>query len=119
MRSEYFSGPYSWPTGPYCAHSRLPERMGPQVACLGDLRPPRGDERTGGSWINDERAGCALEAVEAYAVTRYAYRDGEAVETILRDLLGDLRHLAEALGLDHARIDADAAAVHAEERWDR
>ncbi|MGW4527813.1 hypothetical protein [Amycolatopsis sp. NPDC004378] len=56
---------------------------------------------------NGRRAGFAALAVFAYAHRVGAINDvnDEDPETVISDLLGDLRHLADSLGLDFAELD--------------
>lgn len=56
---------------------------------------------------NGRRAGFAVGAVLAYAERTglLSDRNDEDPATVLGDLLGDLRHLADSLGLDFAELD--------------
>lgn len=55
---------------------------------------------------NTRRAGFALQGVGAYAAKTRLAGDVDARE-VIGDLLGDLRHLCDALGLDFAALDED------------
>lgn len=65
---------------------------------------------------NGDRAGAAEQALLAFAQERGLIRAGEAMETALGDLLGDLRHLARMSGVDFEKLvsrsemNADAEA---------
>lgn len=65
------------------------------------------------STVNNVRARFAAEGLLAYA-TRTGI-NGEEPATALKDLLGDLRHLCDALGLDFAAIDDSAYSAYQEE----
>lgn len=56
---------------------------------------------------NGRRAGFAINGLVAYARRTGLLngRNDEDPETVIGDFLGDLRHLADALGLDYAEID--------------
>lgn len=54
---------------------------------------------------NTVRANYARIGLTAYATTTGTYRN-ESVHTALRDMLGDLRHLADAIGLDWEAVSA-------------
>lgn len=63
---------------------------------------------------NTTRAGSAAVALKAYARTGGgSYLTGEAPETAIYDLLGDLRHLCDALGLNFDELN-DRGARHYE-----
>ncbi|MDC8832831.1 hypothetical protein [Alteromonas gilva] len=49
---------------------------------------------------NEARAGSGWNALMAYASKAYGNVDPEPVEQGIRDLLGDLQHLCNSLGLD-------------------
>jgi hypothetical protein len=84
---------------------------------------------------NEDRAGFACTAVEAYAaITRFDPReqkisvdgpedtDGrEHAEEVMSDLLGDMRHLAKSLGIDWDTINERGAGhfeYESEEEYD-
>jgi hypothetical protein len=56
---------------------------------------------------NGRRAGFAAAAVLAYArrICHLSTANDEMPETVISDLLADLRHLSDALGLDYAESD--------------
>jgi hypothetical protein len=66
---------------------------------------------------NEDRAGRALHALQAYAkVKRCSYKDD--TRTMLIDLIADLMHLAEQTGHDHEpilRVAADHYVAEASE----
>ena len=70
---------------------------------------------------NGDRAAAAEQALLAYAQERRLIAAGEAMETALGDLLGDLRHLARMSGIDfdklvaRSKMNADAEQVEDEE----
>jgi hypothetical protein len=57
---------------------------------------------------NTRRAGFALDALQAYADCTGGLAS-EPVEAKLTDLLGDLKHLADALGVDFSYLAGQAA----------
>ena len=64
---------------------------------------------------NNQRAAFAGEAVKAYA-KRTGMLTGEDPETVVSDLLNDMRHLCDALGLDFEALAANDMHYHAELR---
>lgn len=84
----------------YSAHSIVGETVGSlDLSALdgdGDMRYD--DTPEANRHDNTRRAGLALTAVQGYASA--CNEDNEAPETVISDLLGDLRHLCNAVGLD-------------------
>lgn len=77
----------------------------------GDGKPRDGREPADLRHNNTRFAGFGVAALAAYA-ERVGGIDGEPAEQVIRDLLADLRHLADALGEDF-----DYLAERAEERY--
>lgn len=63
---------------------------------------------------NAERAQRADAAVQTHAIAGGSVEEDVGLQ--LKDLLTDLRHFAEAAGLDFETIDAQAAGMYVEER---
>ena len=61
---------------------------------------------------NDARATWAAQTLVAYTAL---VGDSGELETQIVDVLADLRHLCDALGLDYAAADETAATRHSEE----
>lgn len=72
----------------------------------GDGRMRYGDSAEDGEHDNGRRAGFAAAAVLAYAARTglLSEHNDENPATAIGDLLGDLRHLADSLGLDFAEL---------------
>lgn len=92
----------------------IPEGIDAHEAHLGDLIAPRTvpeDPVTAAVQSeNDDRASRALEAVQVYAAESYA-GSGEVVATVLGDVVGDLRHLCDAVGMPWPDV-LDSAGMH-------
>ncbi|MCP2097482.1 hypothetical protein LV78_005472 [Actinosynnema pretiosum] len=73
----------------------------------GDGRMRYGDSAEDVVHDNGRRAGFATRAVVSYAEHTGLLNDhnDEYPATAIADLLGDLRHLADSLGLDYAELD--------------
>ena len=56
---------------------------------------------------NDQRAERIADLIRGYS--------GEGLQTDLKDVLCDLRHLADALGLDFAKVDKGSHSNYREE----
>lgn len=63
---------------------------------------------------NNLRATWASHAVRAYAARCFP-SGGEAPETVIGDLLADMRHLCDAIGVDYDDVDAAAWRRYDEE----
>ena len=63
---------------------------------------------------NTRRAGFAVAALEGYA-ERIGGADSEPVEQHIRDLLGDLRHLCDALGADFDELSNRGGGAYDDE----
>jgi hypothetical protein len=83
------------------------DRSAPGELTVSDLTTLDWDDDSGdhNGVRNTQRAGRALGALEAYADLMGGIAS-EPSEQMLRDLLCDLRHLADALGEDYADLDA-------------
>ena len=64
---------------------------------------------------NARRAGFALTALTAYA--ERVGCGNEATESTIRDLLADIRHLGDALGIDLDGTARAATECYADEAW--
>jgi hypothetical protein len=62
---------------------------------------------------NLTRAGWAFAALHTFAGRTGVH--GENPATALGDLLADIRHLCDALGVDYSEVDANGAGHYAEE----
>ncbi|WP_142065349.1 hypothetical protein [Pseudonocardia kunmingensis] len=73
----------------------------------GDARMRYDGTAAGARHDNGRRAGLAAFAALAFAVRAglLSPRNDEAPATAIGDLLADLRHLADSLGLDYADLD--------------
>ena len=105
--SDRYRTARAWaPTGAATGVSRQPVAGGPTAQELADLiaeQPKQTTltgEGTGPQRDNDIRAGWAARALVAYAQHLGNGSLTEEVETAATDLLSDLRHLFDALGVD-------------------
>lgn len=57
------------------------------------------------AWRDDNRTRAGNAAIAVAAYTDALYHGGEEPQTVFSDLLGDLRHLADALGFDWDDLD--------------
>lgn len=64
---------------------------------------------------NEARAGTAWAAYATYVGKQYGSPDAEPVEQGMSDLLGDLMHLCDVLGLDFTELAARGARMYQEE----
>lgn len=101
---------YGWPEDPYRAPRMTCEPFGELVENLDQLRAAThgaedASRGTTGSAANAQWGGRALLA---YA-SACSGENAQPLDTVLADLLGDLRHLADALGEDFELADQTAA----------
>lgn len=70
-----------------------------------------------GERTNSDRARRAFAAVEEYiGRERVSLDDVDDAHQVVKDLLGDLRHLADRLGVDFDAADLAAGRIYTDER---
>lgn len=96
-------------------------KFDPMIETFAELPPlPQNRRLVNESTVEDRnqmRARYAGEGARAYA-QRVGLLSGEEPLTVLGDLLGDLRHLCDALGLDFAEADRKGYNHYSEELVD-
>ena len=104
----------------YPARSVLPHPASdPDETFLHELVEPRREDNEDQDAAvvrdeNDDRAARALQGVTAYAQLTY-FGAGEGLTTVMGDLLGDLRHACDALGLNWENVTTHGRAHYDEE----
>lgn len=73
------------------------------------------DEHNNDDTANEARAGSAWVALKAYVDKVYGAPDNEPAEQGIRDLLGDLMHLSDQLGLDFEDLKGRARRTYKDE----